>query len=814
MLVKDCNACNGCRLQALFPNRNLVPPQMGPSKRLLIGEAAGADEEIEGKPFVGASGRMLDSFLRKAGVQRGLVTIANTLSCRPPDNAYPTDESGRAYCTKEEGDEIVQHCYEHHLKPLLDSRPWERIDAIGAHALEVLTGLKGIMKWRGCPLPLKNEEKPRVMPTLHPMYLMRDQSMIPAMISDLSKGVQVPPQHYTTQPTLEELELFHADRLTFDIETNRFTGQITMVGIAREPYHVLVVPFRGAYIAPLKRIFKEAKEVVGQNLIQFDLQVLKLAGIEVDPKAQIWDIMLMHHLLHPDEAHDLEYIASIYTQMVAWKHTMKQDIEWYNACDVDATLQSFLGMLPVLKQQSLESLYKYVSVPLAKICSQMQEAGIKTDPNRIKVARGKLLQELDELQKTLPVELQPYNKSIRVRQIAPTGTLGKSGKPVKYIHVPATEKVIPWESSKEVEKYLYTTLKLPKQTHPKTKKVTTDKNAIDRLIKILATAKSPHIDSVKAIKTVRGIAELLSTYLKDVDDGKQIQVGRVHSNFLVHGTSTGRLASSGPNLQNIPPAAKYIYVPSHSDWCFIEADFSSLENRIAAHYANDVDRLRRMSDPTFNEHKNLASELYGIPIDEIDKKSWQYDRAKHTNHGCDAGMGARKMAIQYGFSEAEAKAAIIKWRQINHISYAWQERTGNKAVKDGVLVTGFGRKRWFWSHSGYTDGIRFMTQSTGADICFRAMIGLCYERIEWPAELAHKVCDVIVPLPQPARLLVQVHDSLLIECPYSIRHEVMKAMHDVMTQPWSELAGFSIPVAIKCGEPGMSWAELREEADL
>ena len=103
---------------------------------------------------------------------------------------------------------------------------------------------------------------------------MRDQARIPDCVSDLMKGVQVPPQFYNTTPTLEDVQNFHARRLTLDLETNRFTQQIICCGIAKEPHHVLCVPFKGAYIPELKRILLEAEEIIGQNLIAFDLPIL------------------------------------------------------------------------------------------------------------------------------------------------------------------------------------------------------------------------------------------------------------------------------------------------------------------------------------------------------------------------------------------------------------------------------------------------------------------------------------------------------------------------------------------------------------
>lgn len=795
----------GTILEKFFGDKTFIPPVMGPSLRLSCAEAAGAEENAAGKPLVGGSGRIWDSLLSKAGIKRSTLSIINTLPFQPPDNLYPTDPAARIYCTAREADEIINFSYEHYVKPVLQARPWSRIDAIGNKSLKLLTGkTEGIMKWRGSPLPLVGEKQPRVIGILHPSYLMRDSAMIPATISDLIKGTQVPPQFYNLEPTLEDVREFAKSRtLVFDIETNGFTGQITMVGLCdpSKMYHVTVVPFRGAYVDALKFVFAETEYLVGQNCISFDIPVMEQAGIVFNPKAEVFDIMLMHHLMHPDEPHDLEFIASIYTQMVAWKHLASEDMAFYNACDVDATAQIYLQLRPLLARFKLMDLYQKVQVPLAKICKQMHDTGIRIDPNRIHVAREKLLVEFHELEAKLPEELKPYDKAIRIRKPAPAGTLGKSGKPIKFVHVAGTERVVPWQSPKKCEHWLYETLKLPPQIHPKTKKITSSKSALERL------AKKFNMPELDALRKLRSLDELLTTFLKEDESARQ-PVTRIHSNFLVHGTATGRLSSSGPNLQNIPSKARYIYVPSFSDWCFVEADFSSLENRLAAWYANDSERLTRLSDPNFNEHRWLASKIYNIPESELTKEMWQYKNGKITNHGADGAMGPRKLALTHALPEKVARELILKWREINWKSAQWQETIGNQAVEKGVLTNAFSRKRWFWSKSGYTEGIRFLPQSTGADICFRTMIGLCYKSINWPEDLAREVCPILAPLPYPARLVLQVHDSLLLECPLAMREEVCDCIDKVAPQPWHELAGFSIPIDKKVGDVNESWGEL------
>jgi DNA polymerase I-like protein with 3'-5' exonuclease and polymerase domains len=701
----------------------------------------------------------------------------------------------------------MSYCTPEDFHTVYPQRPWTRIDVIdypgrGHGNLELVTGkTEGAMKWRGSPLCVKGETTPKVMSVLDPLYLMKDSAYLPAVTSDLIKGMTVPPQRYTLKPTVDEVANFYAEELTFDIETAYPRRDITVVGISKTPYEVLVVPFKPAYIPHLRRIFASAKTVVGQNIIGFDLPALADNGIFIDKSAQIWDTMLMHHLVQPDCPHDLEFIASICTQMVAWKHLSHAEPEYYNACDVDAALQSFRELKTQLDLCDLTNLYNYLQVPLARICKGMKDGGIACDPKRAAERRDQCEQELNKLERQLPDNLQSYDKRIRIRKSAPAGTLGKSGKPAKYIFEPGTKRITPWASPKQIEKWLYTDLKLPKQYHRKSKKLSTDKISLAKLAK-LSAGKSESIQ-INALQKLRSLEELLSTFYKETESDRPIEI--VHANFLVHGTATGRLSSSGPNMQNIPMDARYLYVPSRADYCFVEADFSSLENRLAAWYANDVDRLGRLSTAGFNEHLWLAQQIYGPQVTKADK---EYKLGKITNHGADGAMGSNMLAQTHGLEPKVARHLIEQWRIINKVSAAWQDRVGNEATSKGVLTNAFGRKRWFFSHSAYTEGIRFLPQSTGADICFRSMVALCYKNIGWSEEATLKVSSVLAPLPLGARLVLQVHDSLLVECPFSVREEVVDCMSKAMTQSWPQLGGFSIPVEFKVGEPGMAWGEL------
>jgi len=151
---------------------------------------------------------------------------------------------------------------------------------------------------------------------------------------------------------------------------------------------------------------------------------------------------------------------------------------------------------------------------------------------------------------------------------------------------------------------------------------------------------------------------------------------------------------------------------------------------------------------------------------------------------------------------------VAKWKTVNHETVEWQQRTAKQAESDGYLTTPFGRKRWFYTQSLYTESLSFVPQSTLADVIYRAMIALMYERINWPREKAALIARVVEPLPRPARLLVQVHDSLVIECPRALTDDVVEIVHRVMTQGWPELGGLSIPVECEVAAPGESWGEM------
>ena len=159
--VSEVEGCNGCPMQRLFPDNNFVSPFLVKGDRLCVAEAPGQTESERGEPLVGTSGSWLfgkedengrrsGGLYKAAGVDTSTVSKCNVINCQPPHNVFPTDSDAKAYISKEEGEAAVRQCLHNHVKPILESREWKRLDLLGEKSLRYLAGVEGgILKFRG-----------------------------------------------------------------------------------------------------------------------------------------------------------------------------------------------------------------------------------------------------------------------------------------------------------------------------------------------------------------------------------------------------------------------------------------------------------------------------------------------------------------------------------------------------------------------------------------------------------------------------------------------------------------------------------------
>jgi uracil-DNA glycosylase family 4 len=811
--VSQVPECNGCPFQKLFPTNTFVAPKIGTNRRLVVAEAPGQAEQDAGEPLVGGAGKVAASLYAKAGIKLDDCTKLNVIQCRPPNNIFPDTAEARSYCTKAEGQQAIQHCVEHHTLPVVRSERWElgrwqKVDLLGGKALRYIAGKEGgINRWRGSILQLPQlDYGPNAVPTLHPAYVMRDWNQGVTVISDLKKSLVIPPQNYNCYPSLQDAQNYTAKRVVVDLESNRFSSEILLVGFSDKPHHATVFPFHGPYIPEIKRIISEADEIITQNGCSFDVPLLKKNGIFPKATCEINDTILAHALVSPDQDHDLGYLTSIYTNLGAYKHTAEINKEFYCATDCDSTFQIWQQLKPLLKQLGLWDIYSLVSLPAAMICSEMKRLGVKLDHSKVRDVRERIIKEQATLETKIPAKLRTQEVPVNRRIPAAPGTLGKSGKPVKFTLVPSSETVVPWRSSKSVGEWVYGDLKLPEQKQVKTGKRTVDKTALAKLVK----HAGENAEAIKALMRLNGLDELLTTFAKE--NFKYSDT--IHANFNVHGTAQGRLSSSEPNMQNWPEEARCIIVPHQPGWKLMSFDFSQLENRLTAHLAGDEERLRRFLDPDFNEHKWAASVIFDLPYDSIEKdnsKDAPYGRGKRINHGTAYRMGPRKIANMYDLVEREVKQQQAKLLAKLDRTIKWQDSVAEQAKSDGYLTNAFGRKRWFNTPNYFTESASFHAQSCGADIILRCMVGLVYERIGWPVERVAQVSPIYKPIPRQSNLLLQVHDNLTFEYHPSVELELYDAATAVMTQPWRGLGGFNCPVSC---ETGNDWGPIDKYGTL
>lgn len=279
--VSETPGCLGCPMQKLFPKNTFVPPQFPDPKkdliRLVVAEAPGSTEALEGKPLVGGSGRIFNKLLERTGIDREGLTIINCIQCQPPNNVFPTDPEAKSYISKPLAQEAIAHCKRAHVDPVLASRDWRRVDLLGDKPLRIIAGrTEGIGRLRGSPLGIPGTlNKAKGIATWHPSFLMRSQDQLPVSANDLLKDLKEPPEFYIPYPSIEDVKRFTAKRFALDIETTYAKPpEILCVGFSEKVYHGICVPFRGAYIPEIKRIVLGAEEIITQNGIQFDIPIL------------------------------------------------------------------------------------------------------------------------------------------------------------------------------------------------------------------------------------------------------------------------------------------------------------------------------------------------------------------------------------------------------------------------------------------------------------------------------------------------------------------------------------------------------------
>ncbi|MFC3125269.1 DNA polymerase I [Pseudoroseomonas globiformis] len=428
----------------------------------------------------------------------------------------------------------------------------------------------------------------------------------------------------------------------------------------------------------------------------------------------------------------------------------------YAAEDADVTLRLWHALKPRLRPNQALALYEQVERRMVGVLREMELAGIKVD--------GAELARIGEDFSGRMVVLEKEAQDL-------------AGRPFNV------------GSPKQLGEILFDEMKLPGGKRGKAGAWGTDAAVLEDL------ASRGH-ELPRKVLDWRQLAKLKSTYVEALSAQIDPRDRRVHTDFAMAITSTGRLSSSEPNLQNIPIRSEegarirraFIAEPGH---VLLAADYSQIELRLLAHLA-DVPSLREAFEKGEDIHSRTASDIFGLAPDKVDKEARR--RAKTVNFGIIYGMSSFGLASRLGIPAAEARAIIDAYFSRYPGILEEMERLKSEAREKGYVMTPFGRKLWI-------DGIQAKEQARRGN-AERAAINAPFQG--GAAEIIKRAM-VRMPLALreaglSARMLLQVHDELLFEVPDS----EIEATSEVVRQVMESVAELRVPLKAEIGH-GPNW---------
>jgi DNA polymerase-1 len=523
-------------------------------------------------------------------------------------------------------------------------------------------------------------------------------------------------------------------------------------------------------------LFKEVLEdqtimKIGQNL-KFDINVLKKYRVRVD--GPMFDTMIAHYLINPEYRHNLNYLAETYLNyqmihieelignkgknQINMRQVPLESLVDYAAEDADIALKLkniFAGMI---ERDNFSDLFYNIEMPLVLVLADMEEAGVRLDIPALKESSLVLAKHLIE------IEQEVFQMAGREFNISSPKMVGE----ILFDHLKIVEK------SKKTKSGQYTTSE-----------------------DVLESLKGKH-PVVEKVLDYRKVKKLLSTYVDALPALISPADGKVHTTYNQVTTSTGRLSSTNPNLQNIPikdeegKEIRRAFIPD--DGClFLSVDYSQIELRIMAHLSEDrnmVEAFRSGQDV----HAATASKIFGVPLLDVTREMRR--KAKTANFGIIYGISVFGLSEQLRIPRTEAKELIERYFATFPEVKNYMDKSIEIAREKGYVETIFHRKRFLPDiHSknsvvrGYAErnAINTPIQGSAADIIKVAMNRI-YKRFREERLLS--------------RMIMQVHDELNFNvCPGELER-----VKSIVVEEMENVLPLKVPLVAECGA-GNNWLE-------
>ncbi|RJE79535.1 DNA polymerase I [Paracoccus sp. JM45] len=527
-----------------------------------------------------------------------------------------------------------------------------------------------------------------------------------------------------------------------------------------------------AVLAALKPLLEDPSILkIGQNL-KYDWKILARLGVQMTPLA---DTMLMSYALNAGtHNHGMDELAERYLghKCIPIKEligTGKSQIHFgqvaiekaapYAAEDADVTLRLYQHFLPMLPDQQVMTAYQTLERPMIPVLAEMEMTGIRVDGSTLSQMSNVFAQKLAQLE--------------------------------DEIHELAGEK-FNIASPKQLGEILFERMGLQGGKQGKTGAFSTSADVLEDL------AAEGH-DLPARVLDWRQISKLKSTYTDALQTYVNAETGRVHTSYSITGAQTGRLASSDPNLQNIPIRSeegrriRQAFV-APDGYKLVSLDYSQIELRILAHVA-DIPALKQAFRDDIDIHAMTASQMFGVPVEGMDPMIRR--QAKAINFGVIYGISGFGLSRNLRIPRAEAQSFIDTYFERFPEIRAYMDKTVADAKQDGFVRTMFGRRinTPGINQSGPAAGgarraaINAPIQGAAADIIRRAMV---------------RMPDAIKHL--PARMLLQVHDELVFEVRDDAVDDLIKVARDIMENASEPVIKLSVPLTVEAGQ-GLNWAD-------
>ena len=516
---------------------------------------------------------------------------------------------------------------------------------------------------------------------------------------------------------------------------------------------------------------------IGQN-IKFDFIVLFKNGINI---SSMEDTMLMSYVLDAGKnRHNMDILSEIHLnhKPISFKDLVgsgKKEINFsdvdvekakdYAAEDADITLRLYKKFYKTLKEEKMINIYEVFEKPMIKILAQMEIQGIKIDIKSLKSLSSKFEKKIDKIQREV------FKLSKKEFNIA---------------------------SPKQLGEILYNDLKIADLKKTKKGSFATSASVLEDLA--FKGHKFPQL-----ILDWRQLSKLKNTYSDSLPEHMNPETKRIHTSFLLAATTTGRLASSDPNLQNIPIKSedgkdiRKAFI-AKKDHVLISADYNQIEMRILADLA-DVKELKKAFKNDEDIHSLTASQIFNIDIKKVNID--QRRKAKAINFGIIYGISQYGLAKQINVSNYEAEEFLNSYFAKFPEIKVYMEQTIKFCRKSGYVNNIFGRRSHFLNINDKNYNVRNFQeraainapiQGSAAEIMRLAMIKL-------EKELNYKKN-------QKTKMLLQIHDELIFETPRDEVKRISKIIEDEMSSvAKSDQHSFSIPLTVDLNM-GDNWGVL------